>query len=105
MNVYTLPLCTGQELVVDLTHIDDVFINVKTPMVFQVIQDPQTGKPTQAFGEWPALALSDPEQVVRIPISSVLAMPLKAHEQIERNYVSNLTGLELPPAQPKILLS
>jgi hypothetical protein len=32
-------------------------------------------------------------------------MPLKPHEEVERNYISNITGLELPPAQPKILLS
>jgi len=106
MDVRTFPLVSGQELVVDLIHIDDKFIHVATPMVFQTVRHPETGQPIHGFGEWPALA--DPKQDqdrVRIPIASVLCMPLKAHEEVERNYISNITGLELPPAQPKILLS
>jgi hypothetical protein len=32
-------------------------------------------------------------------------MPLSAHEELERQFVANVTGLDLPPVQPKILLS
>lgn len=106
MDVRTFPLVSGQELVVDLIHIDDRFIHVSTPMVFQTVRHPETGQPIHGFGEWPALA--DPKQEdtrIRIPIASVLCMPLKPHEEVERNYISNITGLELPPATPKILLS
>ena len=104
MDVRTFPLVSGQELVVDLSHIDDRFIHVATPMVFQTVRHPETGQPVHGFGEWPALANPEQDDLVRIPIASVLAMPLKAHEEVERNYISNITGLELPPAQPKILL-
>lgn len=106
MNVCTFPLIGGQELVVDLVHIDDRFIYVMTPMVFQIVRHPQTGEPMQGFGEWPALVdpKHDMNTQIRIPVSSVLAMPLKAHEEVERSYISNVTGLDLPPATPKILI-
>jgi hypothetical protein len=107
MNVHTFPLVSGQELIVDLVHIDDRFIHVATPMVFQTVRHPETGQAIHGFGEWPALA--DPKaegnESIRIPIASVLCMPLVPHEEVVRNYISNITGLELPPAQPKILLS
>jgi hypothetical protein len=103
MDVRTFPLVNGQELVVDLVSIDDDLIYVKTPMVFQTIVHPETGRPVHGFGEWPALA--EASQVIRIPLTSVLAMPAKVHEEVERNYTANVTGLALPPATPKILLS
>jgi hypothetical protein len=103
MDVRTIPLATGQELVVDLVFIDESFIHVNTPMVFQVLTHPQTGETKQGFGEWPALRNPEEERV-RIPVSSVLAMPMKTHEEVERSYVANITGLALPPATPKILL-
>lgn len=106
MNVHTFPLIGGQELVVDLIYVDKRFIVVSNPMVFQVVRHPETGQPMQGFGEWPALAdpKSDQNTQIQIPISSVLAMPLKAHEEVERSYISNVTGLDLPPATPKILI-
>jgi hypothetical protein len=74
-------------------------------MVFQTVRHPETGQPIHGFGEWPALANPKDQDRIRIPIASVLCMPLTPHEEVERNYISNITGLELPPAQPKILLS
>jgi hypothetical protein len=106
MDVRTFPLVSGQELIVDLIHIDDQFIHVQTPMVFQTVRHPETGQPIHGFGEWPALADPKADQdSIRIPIASVLCMPLIPHEEVVRSYISNITGLELPPAQPKILLS
>lgn len=103
MDVRTFPLLNGQELVVSLSHIDEHFIHVETPLVFQTMRHPETGQPIHGFGEWPALGA--PDDVVRIPITAVLAMPMKANEDVERAYIANTTGLELPPATPKILLS
>lgn len=105
MNVHTFPLVSGQELVVDLIHIGNHFVHVATPMVFQTVRHPETGQPVHGFGEWPALASTEQPDQIRIPIASILCMPLVPHEEIVRNYISNITGLELPPATPKILLS
>ena len=105
MDVKTFPLIGGQELVVDLVNVGEDFIVVKTPMVFQTVRHPETGEVIHGFGDWPALAKVDPNRLQRIPISSVLGMPTDAHEEVERSYRANISGLELPPVQPKILLS
>ena len=102
MDVRTAPLVTGQELVFELVYIGENFVVVKTPMVFQVVRHPQTGAQSMAFGEWPSLALAD-GSLVQIPINSLLCLPLKAHEEIERSYIGNVTGLALPPATPQII--
>lgn len=104
MDVRTFPLVSGQELVVDLAFVHDQFIHVKSPMVFQTVRHPETGQPMHGFGEWPALFIAD-GSVIQIPITAVLAMPMKPHEEVERSYIANVSGLALPPATPKILLS
>lgn len=103
MDVRTLPLTSGQELVFELLTVTNGFIEVKNPMVFQTVRNPQTGEPMHGFGEWPALRAQG-DDVLQIPVTAVMLMPVKAHEEVERNYIANVTGLELPPATPKILL-
>ena len=102
MNVQTFVLANGQEVVADLVHIDERYIHLEDPLVLQQMMDPQTGRPIVGFGEWPALAKRG--QVIRVPITGVLSMPVEAQEEVERSYLANTTGLSLPPAQPKILL-
>lgn len=103
MDVRTAPLVTGQELVFELVSVGATYADVKNPMVFQMVRHPQTGQSSPAFGEWPSLFISD-GTVVQIPIASLLCLPVKAHEEIERSYVANVTGLDLPPATPNIVL-
>ena len=102
MEVYTAPLVTGQELVFELINVDTSFVHVRYPMVFQVVRNPQTGQSVPGFGEWPSLFISN-GAVVRIPIQSLLCMPVKPHEEIERSFIANVTGLALPPATPQII--
>lgn len=103
MNVQTVVLSNGQEIIGNIDHISDCFIHITNPLVLHQIRDPQTGQAVPAFAEWPALARRD--QQLRIPIASVTVMPVDVHESLERDYISTTTGLSLPPAQPKILLS
>lgn len=103
MNVKTFKIIGGEELIADVDTIDDTFIHAASVVVLQLVQHPETGKTIQAFGDWPALA--KPGQTIRIPVASLLTMPASAHEELERQYIANVTGLELPPVTPKILLS
>ena len=103
MEVRTVKLLNGDEVIGDLKGIFDGFLHFDNLVVLQMMQHPETGKVMRAFGDYPALAA--PGQTVRIPVTSVLSMPLNAHEELERQFIANVTGLDLPPAQPKILLS
>lgn len=103
MNVLTFKVIGGEELVANVSHVGSDFITAEDVVVLQMMQHPETGKPVQAFGDWPALAKRGQE--MRIPVSALLSMPVEAHEELARHYISNVTGLELPPVTPKILLS
>lgn len=102
MNVMTFKVLNGDELIADVTFVGDGFLHVDNVMILQMAQHPETGKVSKFFADWPALA--EPAQSHRIPLTAIMCMPSKAHEELERNYVANITGLELPPVQPKILL-
>lgn len=102
MNVKVFKLINGEEIIANVMSIGTDRITVQNPCVLQMVQHPETKQPIQAFADWPALARH--EQDVQIPITALTAFPLDAHEELERNYVSNITGLELPPVTPKILL-
>lgn len=103
MDVVTLKLVGGEEILGQLSHINDEFVHMIQPVVMQRVQHPGTGEVIQGFGDWPALAQpSDTPR--RIRLTAIAVMPLPAHEELARQYTSNVTGLELPPATPKILL-
>lgn len=103
MKVMGFKTLNGEEVICDLKEIDDDFIHAENCVVLQQMQHPETGKIIQAFGDWPAMAL--PKQTHLIPITALAAMPFKVHDEVEREYTKNVTGLMLPPATPKILLS
>lgn len=103
MNVQTFKVLNGEEIVADVTHVGDDFVHAQNTVVLQSMQHPETGKIVRAFGDWPALAI--PGQTIRIPITALMTMPAQAHEELERQFTMNVTGLELPPATPQILLS
>ena len=103
MNVKTFKVLGGEELIANVIHVGDRFVVAADVVVLQFMQHPETGKPVKAYGDYPALAKLG--QDISFPITSLLTMPVDAHEELERQYVANVTGLELPPATPKILLS
>lgn len=103
MDVKTFKVVGGEELVCNIVVEHDRYIIAADVVVLQVVQNPATGEQVRAFGNWPALAKIGQE--IKIPLSALLTFPVEAHEELERQYISNVTGLELPPATPKILLS
>ncbi len=102
MKVSTIKMINGEEIVGEMNVVNDT-IQIKNAVVLRQMQDPASGKVVNAFGDWPALAA--PDQVVVVPVTAVCTLPLGVHEELERQYIGSITGLELPPATPKILLS
>lgn len=102
MTVQSFVLSNGQEVVAIVDHVGNDFVHARDPLVLQQMMDPQTGRPMVGFSEWPSLAARG--QTIRVPITGLFSMPVTALEEVVRSYISNTTGLSLPPAQPKILL-
>lgn len=103
MNVQTFKLVNGEEVVADVSHVGSDFIHADHAVVLSNMKHPESGQIIRGFGDWPALA--EPGQSLRIPITAIMVMPVAAHEDLVRHFISAVTGLELPPATPKILLS
>lgn len=103
MDVKTVKLINGEEVIGNLIRVGGDTITFENTVTVQVVKHPETGEIQRGFADWPALAKF--EQTVRIPLTAVSTMPLEIHEDLEREYVSAITGMQLPPATPKILLS
>jgi hypothetical protein len=102
-SVRTLKLIGGDEILGQLSHVDSDHVHLENVVIMQRVQHPETGQVVQGFGDYPALA--KPGQKIRIPHTAILVMPCETHEQLEREYLKNVTGMELPAVTPKILLS
>lgn len=102
MNVQTFKTLNGDEIVADVSSISNGVITAENVVVMQMMQHPQSGEMMRAFGDWPALAA--PGQTLQIPLTALLVYPCAPHEEITRQYTANVTGLDLPPVTPKIIL-
>ncbi len=107
MNVKTLKLLSGEELIFtfngrqNCSDINGDAIAASDVYVIQIGRD-QNGQLIRQFIEWPMMAT--PGQVVPIPVTAVATAPLEPYEELAREYTSMVTGLELPPVTPQILV-
>jgi hypothetical protein len=102
MKVFAVKTIAGEEIIGNDLHMHDDVVTMKDTVVLRGVQDPKTGEVIAGFGDWPAVGLLG--QSYRIPISALVLLPYAVHEDLERQYISNVTGMELPPVAPKILL-
>ena len=103
MQVLAVKTIAGEEIIGNDVHAADGVITMKDTVVLRGVQDPKTGEVIAGFGDWPAVGLIG--QVYRIPVTALVLLPYVIHEDLERQYVSNVTGMMLPHVAPKILLS
>jgi len=103
MKVFAVKTIAGEEIIGNDIFISDGVVTMKDTVVLRGVQDPKTGEVIAGFGDWPAVGLVG--QSYRIPLTALVLMPYQVHEDLERQYISNVTGMTLPPVTPKILLS
>lgn len=104
MEVLAIKTIAGEEIIGNNVRVvDNDWVFMKDTVVLRGVQDPKTGDVIAGFGDWPAVGRIGQEY--RIPVSSIVLMPYLIHEDLERQYISNVTGMALPPITPKILLS
>lgn len=103
MEVRAVKTIAGEEIIGNSVQIIEDRVLMRDTVVLRGVQHPQTGEVIPGFGDWPAVGAVD--QVYHIPISALVLMPYMVHEDLERQYISSISGLELPPVQPQILMS
>lgn len=103
MQVLAIKTIAGEEIIGNDVNVIDGYVIMKDTVVLRGVQDPKTGEVIAGFGDWPAVGLVG--QAYRLPVTALVLMPYSVHEDLERQYISNVTGMVLPPVAPKILLS
>lgn len=103
MEVFAIKTIAGEEVIGHSVVVTDNHVNMKDTVVLRGVQNPKTGEVIPGFGDWPAVGVLG--QTYSIPLTALVLEPYKVHEDLERQYISNVTGMELPPVTPKILLS
>lgn len=102
MQVLAVKTIAGEEIIGNDVHVNGDIVTMKDTVVLRGVQDPKTGEVIAGFGDWPAVAAIG--QALRIPVSALVLLPYSVHEDLERQYISNVTGMTLPPVTPKIIL-
>ncbi len=102
MQVLAVKTIAGEEIIGNDIHVIEGYVTMKDTVVLRGVQDPKTGEVIAGFGDWPAVGALG--QTYRIPMTAIVLMPYSIHEDLERQYIANVTGMELPPVTPKIIL-
>lgn len=91
MNVRSIVLTTGQELVAEIIQEGPSGITVKRPLVVHVMRG-HDGAPTLGFAQWSMVRTDAPVVITR---EGVLSLPAEVEPDVERAYLQNTTGIAL----------
>lgn len=95
MSVKSFMLTTGQELIAQFVEVTGRGYKVKSPLVVHMMRGPD-GAPQLGFAPWSMIHAEG--QVVELLITGLLADPVDVMSEVEASYLSNVSGILVPPA-------
>lgn len=102
-QVRSFMLVDGKELIADLIAPTSVGWQIKSPLVIHMMRG-SDGGPSLAFAPWSMIHADG--QVVELLDSALMARPTEVLPEVEASYLSNTTGILVPPkGGGQILLS
>jgi len=90
-NVKVLKLITGEEVFARVTEEENNLITFEKPMTLQSVPNKKTGQMGVALIPW---IMSGKSEKITISTDHIIAQD-KPKEQVEKNYLSTITGLTL----------
>ena len=101
-QVRSFMLCTGQELIAELVKGTGTGYDIKNPLVVHMMRGPD-GQPSLGFAPWSMLHKEG--QVISMFDHALSARPAEVLDEVEASYLTNVSGILVPPAtNGKILL-
>lgn len=94
MSVRSFMLVTGQELIAELVKATGDGYNIKNPLVVHMMRAPD-GVPSLGFAQWSMIHL---DTEVSLLDSALLARPVAVLAEVEASYLTNVSGILVPPA-------
>jgi hypothetical protein len=104
-QVRSFMLCTGQELIAELVKATGTGYDIKNPLVVHLMRGPD-GQPSLGFAPWSMLHKTGPGAIIPLFDHALLAAPVEVLNEVEASYLTNVSGILVPPAANggKILL-
>ena len=94
MEVRSIKIISGEEIVGDIVTTTADGYHVKNPLVLHLMKG-QDGVPTIAFAQYSLVHKLD--AVVVFPETSVSCRPVEVMDEVEQSYVQNTSSIFLPP--------
>lgn len=94
MDVRSFKLLTGEELIAKLVSPTGQGYIIETPLVVHVLRGPD-GQGTLAFAPWSMVQKDDSQ--VELYDHALACKPVEVVGEVETSYISQVTGLSLPP--------
>lgn len=95
MSVKSFMLTTGQELIAQQVEVTGRGYKIKNPLVVHMMRGPD-GKPQLGFAPWSMIHVEG--TVIEMLITGLLADPVEVMAEVEASYLSNVSGILVPPA-------
>lgn len=94
MEVRSFMLATGQEIIAELVQETGAGYKIKKPLAVHMMRGPD-GAPALGLAQWSMVHHQD--QVIELLDQGLLARPIKLMEEVEASYISNVSGILVPP--------
>lgn len=99
MNVRSIKLLTGEELVTEVVAATGTGYKIRNPLVLHAMNTPQG--PSLGFAPWSLITKKDEE--IELLDGAVAARPAAVMDEISDSYIQQITGLVLPPTTSQLL--
>jgi hypothetical protein len=93
MDVRSIKLSTGEEVVAVLVKETGMGYSIKNPLVVHMMKSPQG--PSLGFAQWSMIQAPDVE--IELLNHAVMSVPVPVIEEVEASYLEQTTGIALPP--------
>lgn len=95
MSVKSFMLATGQELIAQHVEVTGRGHKIKSPLVIHMMRGPD-GSPQLGFAPWSMIQKEG--QVLELLEHGLIADPADVMPEVEASYLSNVSGILVPPA-------
>jgi hypothetical protein len=99
--VRSFMLADGKELIAQVIEATGRGYKIKAPLVIHMMRGPD-GAPSLAFAPWSMIHLEG--ETIELLYSGMMADPVAVLDQVEASYLTNVSGIFVPPAASNILL-
>jgi hypothetical protein len=99
--VRSFMLVDGKELIAQVLEETGLGYKIKSPLVIHMMRGPD-GAPSLAFAPWSMIHLEG--ETVELLDGAMMAKPVAVLDQVEASYLTNVSGIFVPPAANNILL-